>query len=91
MPTQFDAPGLPDGTITVPVPASCPELADIYNAPLCAFDHELTYLPMQLGYLPQTGSEILWWIIPAAWFLLAIGAAFILGAFLHAGRKRDQP
>lgn len=54
MSPKFDVPGLPDGTITIPQPATCPELADIYNAPLCAFDHELTLIPMR--ELANTGD-----------------------------------
>lgn len=84
---KFDVPGLPDGTITVPVPATCPELADVYNAPLCAFDHELIYIPMQVDFLAESGAEVLWWLIPVAWVVLAVGGALVLGSFLAGAEK----
>ncbi|WP_157813956.1 LPXTG cell wall anchor domain-containing protein [Microbacterium sp. BR1] len=76
MPTKFDVPGLPDGTVIVPQPATCPELADVYNAPSCAFPHDLTYIPMDI--LPETGGELWWW-------LAAIGVLLILGGVIAVG------
>jgi hypothetical protein len=85
--TQFDVPGLPDGTITIPQPATCPELADTYVAPSCAFPHDLVYIPMDITFLPETGAEFLWWLIPVAWVILAVGGALLIGAFIRAGRR----
>ena len=86
---NFDVPGLPDGTITIPQPATCPELADLYNAPLCAFDHELHLIPMQITLkLADSGGEGLWWLIPVAVLILSAGAALFIGAFIRAASKR---
>ena len=88
--THTDVPGLPDGTVTVPVPASCPELADLYNAPSCAYDHELVYIPMQMDlYLAETGGELWWVLIPVAWALIALGVTVVLSVFLTGAKKLD--
>lgn len=88
MPTNFDVPGFPDGTVTIPVPASCPELANIYNAPACAFDHELTYIPMQMDlYLADTGSEVMWLLILAGWVLVSVGVALVIGRYIRVAEK----
>jgi len=88
MPTKFDVPGLPDGTVIVPQPATCPELADVYNAPSCAFPHDLIYIPMDIRFLPETGAEILWWLIPVALLLVVAGVA-LLAVFLQGAKVRD--
>lgn len=74
--------GFPDGAITIPVPATCPELANIYNAPLCAFDHELTHIPMRMDLqLQETGGEVLWVALIVACLLIAVGGwAVVAGA-----------
>lgn len=85
---KFDVPGLPDGTITIPQPATCPELAHLYNAPACAFPHDLHLIPMQIDLIPALGGEVLWWLIPIGILILGAGASLLIGAFIRAGRQR---
>ena len=86
MPTNND--GLPDGTVIVPVPATCPELADVYNAPLCAFDHELIYIPMRELANTGGGDWVPWVLI--AWVLIALGATAIISVFLQGAKRRNR-
>ena len=87
MPTNND--GFPDGTTIVTTPASCPD-PGTYVVPTCAHGTEHIYIPLNLDVLATTGSEALWWVVPAAWIVIAIAFALILGAFLRAGRGRDD-
>ena len=88
---KFDVPGFPDGTVTVPVPATCPELADLYNAPSCAFDHELVYIPMQVNLqLSETGSEVLWLALVAAVVLIGLGGWAIVHGAEKLRRRNEQ-
>lgn len=89
--THTDSPGLPDGTVTVPVPATCPELADVYNAPLCAFDHDLVYIPMQVNLmLSDTGSEVLWLALVTAVVLVGLGGWAIVHGAEKLRRRNEQ-
>lgn len=81
---------MPDGTITVPQPATCPELADLYNAPACAYPHDLIYIPMDITFIPNTGGEVFWWLIIPAIVLISVGAALFAGAFIRAGHRRGE-
>tara|TARA_R110002020_G_scaffold335482_3_gene550628 strand:- start:1937 stop:2128 length:192 start_codon:yes stop_codon:yes gene_type:complete len=56
----------------------------MYNAPLCAFDHELALIPMQVNLqLSETGSEILWFALVAAVILIGLGG----WAIVHGAEK----